>query len=174
MSSANNRNNNVTTAAHTEAEDYFKKSYLFLIKQLVARKIDCYDAEDIVQEAFLRSMVYFDSFDNKYCTYGQWFSGILNRCQKDFHRAEKVQGMSVEIKDNHLMTNEDFGVNNKTVKEIEAEIGRMAEKSRYICYLYFIRGHTPREISRIVDSKATVVSDIVLQFKKRMLKKYGG
>lgn len=155
-----------------EVEEFYRAKYKHLLRQLVARRIDPYDAEDIIQEAFSRALRYYDSFNPAYCTFGQWFGGILNRCSKDFHRDERLCGMNDEVKEDTLYTEDDFGANNKLVEEIKKEIGKLEGLQQQICFLYFIRQQKPRHIVEILDCKNKTVRDYVLRFKHLMRKKY--
>jgi len=158
----------------TSLEELFIKKQPRIIKQLVARKIDPYDAEDIVQEAFYRALKYEDSFDPEKARLDQWFGGILNRCQKDFARDQRMGGLTVEVEDHHIFTDDDFGEDQRAVRAVEDEINSIrSEQARMICHLYFIKQYSMKEITEVLDVCNKVVNTETYRFKMALRAKHG-
>lgn len=158
---------------YDEAEEYFRDSYPYLIKQLVARRIDPYDAEDIVQEAFSRALKYVGSYNPEHGKFGEWFSRILNRCHKDHNRDLQMRGMVVEVKEDHWSCEQDFGHDNKLIEEIKQDISNLNGTTRDVCYMYYIMSNTPREISKVVEVSPRVAGQMAYMFKQFLIDKYG-
>ena len=132
------------------------------------------DAEEVVQETFARALKYYHSFSPSISTLHQWVNGIFTRCIKDFHRDKRLQGMSLELKDEDITSGETIGEDNKTLEEIEGMIRSItAPLIRQICYLSFIQEYTPREIAQVVDSKSSYIRNCVYRFRKDLQVVYG-
>lgn len=54
------------------------------------------NAEDVVQEAYLRMIKYWKAYDGEQ-EIGKWFGSILNNTIKDFFKKEMVHGMEVQL-----------------------------------------------------------------------------
>ena len=60
-------------------EEFYKENFDKLVVQLSRRAGSLENAEDIVQEAFLRALTYKDAYNPKLNQFSTWFNGILRR-----------------------------------------------------------------------------------------------
>ena len=65
-------------------EQFYKENYNILVKRIQARRMQECDAEDVVQEAFVRALKYADSFNPDFHEIGAWFNTILNNSFKEY------------------------------------------------------------------------------------------
>lgn len=132
------------------------------------------DAEDIVQETFTRALKYHNSFNPDISNLHQWVNGIFSRCIKDFQRDKRMQGMSVELKEDDAISGETIGEDNKTLEEIEEMVKRISSPVvKQICYLHFIQQYTPREIVQVVDTTVGNIRTSIWGFRKDLKVVYG-
>ena len=157
-----------------EITKYYDSNYKRMVKIAYNITKQSCDAEDIVQESFSRALKYYNSFNSEISTLHQWVNGIFSRCVKDFQRDAMLQGMSVEIKEEDASTSETTGEDNKALEEVKALIDNIkGVLSKQICYLYFIREYTPREIAQVVDSTPGFIRFCVCSFRKDLKVVYG-
>jgi RNA polymerase sigma factor (sigma-70 family) len=153
---------------------YYEQNYSRMIK--IANNItkELYDSEDIVQETFHRALKYKKSFNAEISDLHQWVNGIFSRCIKDFHRDKRLQGMSVEIKDDDAVSGETIGEDNRTLEEIEEMIKRISNPiNKQVCFLHFIQQYTPREIVQVVDTTVGNIRTVMWKFRKDLKVVYG-
>lgn len=78
-------------------EEFYRENCDLYVRRLSRQAGSYSNAEDVVQEAFLRALQYSDSYtisDNN--NLEKWFNSILRRALVDFKRIETKQGMVVE------------------------------------------------------------------------------
>lgn len=115
---------------------------------------DTMEAEDIVQEAFIKAFSKLDQYRAE-VSFGAWLKRIVvNRCI-DFLKSKKQQ--LIELEDHHLNV-VDTNDNNEwlidddiTIEDVKGAIEELPQKYRYVLMLYLIEGYDHQEISEILN-----------------------
>lgn len=78
-----------------QIEQFYLANHDLYVKRLSRKAGSVQNAEDIVQEAFLRALFYADSYAAREDQdMEKWFNSILRRALVDFMRVETKQGMT--------------------------------------------------------------------------------
>ncbi len=133
---------------------------------------DTMEAEDIVQEAFIKAFAKLHQFKGE-VTFGAWLKRIVvNRCidtlkSKKQHLAELDEVHLKVIDDNY---EDEWLVDDAiTIDEVKHAITNLPEKYEYVLMLYLIEGYDHQEISEILHI-SEVASRTQLSRGKNMLK----
>ena len=123
---------------------------------IVAKRFlkDAQDAEDIVQEAFIRAFSKLDQFRAE-VTFGAWLKRIVvNKCI-DFLKSKKQQ--LVDLDEVHLKVI-DSNYEDKwlvhdaiTLSDVKEAINNLPVKYQYVVMLHLIEGYDHQEISEILN-----------------------
>lgn len=147
-------------------ETYFRENYDNLIK--TARKrvgnYSLHNAEDAVQEAFVRALKYFRTYNESEDIDG-WFKGILFNVINYLKGQERDQG---------VVYNEGAtpigGALEKLifVEEIDNTLKRSSRRDQAILSNYFLDGMKSREISELMHVSHDVVRDVIRRYRSRV------
>jgi RNA polymerase sigma factor (sigma-70 family) len=116
---------------------------------------DTMEAEDIVQEAFIKAFSKLDQYRAE-VSFGAWLKRIVvNRCI-DVLKSKRQR--IIELEDHHLNVvatdedNNEWSVDDEiTVETVKAAIEELPEKYKYVVMLYLIEGYDHKEISEILN-----------------------
>ena len=115
---------------------------------------DSMEAEDIVQESFIKAFMRLDQFKGE-VTFGAWLKRIvINKCI-DTLKARKQQ--LTELQEVHLKvvdtSDEDewFVEDAITADEVKNAINGLPDKYKYVLMLYLIEGYDHGEIAQILS-----------------------
>ncbi|WP_458629376.1 RNA polymerase sigma factor [Winogradskyella sp. PC D3.3] len=133
---------------------------------------DRMEAEDIVQEAFIKAFSKLEDFKAE-VSFGAWLKRIvINRCI-DVLKSKKQRLVALEV--NHLSVIDkayetdwtiDDGI---TVEDVKTAIETLSEKYKYVVLLYLMEGYDHKEISEILNI-SEVASRTQLSRGKQKLK----
>jgi len=144
-----------------------------LLKRIGRRAGTPENAEDVVQEAFVRALKYADSFDAGRRPFEVWFGSILHNALRDFKRDELNYGMCLEfdeeIADGIHMSQTDEHL----IRKIEEMIDAKKDDTCEVLHLYFNYGYKPSEISEIMEIENKTIRMAVLRFKEEVRKNLG-
>ena len=123
---------------------------------IVAKRFlkDANDAEDIVQEAFIKAFTKLDQYKAE-VTFGAWLKRIVINKSIDFLKSKKQQ--LIELNEVHLKVidtaNDDKWLVDDaiTLSQVKEAIGKLPEKYQYVVMLYLIEGYDHQEISEILN-----------------------
>ena len=153
---------------------YYEGNYSRMCKIAYNVTKQTFDAEDVVQETFSRALKYSKSFNPEISSLHQWVNGIFSRCLKDSQRDARLQGMSVEIKEDDIFTGANIAEDDKTLEEIETMVKSISSTlHKQICYLHFIQEYTPREIRQVIDTTPDTIRGVLKRFRKDLQVVYG-
>jgi RNA polymerase sigma-70 factor (ECF subfamily) len=114
---------------------------------------DTMEAEDIVQEAFIRAFSKLEQYKAE-VSFGAWLKRIVvNRCI-DVLKSKRQR--LIELEENHLnVVDADYETewlveDNITIDEVKLAIAQLPEKYKYVVMLYLIEGYDHQEISEIL------------------------
>ena len=154
-----------------QLEQIFKDKYDDLVRIYKSRAGEN-DVEDMLQEGFYRALHYKDSFNPTFISLENWLTSIFNNCLRDLLR-EKRDGAAMHDSEHEPTIDSrcpsDVEMEAKIVRDIEGKGGN----TRQILWLYFVMGHKPANICRIVDMSNSSVTTICERFKDRCREKYG-
>jgi RNA polymerase sigma-70 factor (ECF subfamily) len=115
---------------------------------------DTMEAEDIVQEAFIKAFSKLDQYRAE-VTFGAWLKRIVvNRCI-DVLKSKRQRLM--ELEEHHLNVvdadyeNEWLVDDEITLEEVKQAIEELPEKYKYVVMLYLVEGYDHQEISEILN-----------------------
>lgn len=132
------------------------------------------DAEDIVQDAFLKVLLYADKV--KPDNFEAWFMRILFNCMFEFQRTKTGLSYEYDERDEEV-AHPDPNFMYEFSREIKDKIKQEGVSERGIptssvLSLYFERGMKIREISAATGLKTTHCNKIVDRFKVKIKKEY--
>lgn len=148
---------------------YYAANRSKLVKKVSGRAGTPENAEDIVQNAFVKGLKYW-SKDVK--DIDAWFGTLLNACLKDFMRDERNYGMAMEFDEEELAGIEMSLIPDNLKEKIKKEIGLASIKNQQVLTLYYCQGHTVSEIVQITDLKPKHVKLIAERFRSHMQQRY--
>jgi len=122
---------------------------------IVAKRFitDTMEAEDVVQEAFIRAFSKLNQFKGE-VTFGAWLKRIVINKSIDLLKSKKQR--LVDLEDVHLKVvdngqQDDWMVDDQvTIEEVKTAIEALPEKYKYVVMLYLIEGYDHQEISEIL------------------------
>lgn len=150
-------------------EEFYVENREKLVKRVSFRVGGVHNAEDVVQEAFVRALQYRSSFNPEVQEFGAWFNTILNNAARAFKREDKMEGMTTTELTEPL---EDDLAREVMSSTIEKEIADWKPVQREALRLFFTLGYTAREISEIMPYKIGMIRFIVREFSTFMKGKY--
>jgi len=140
-----------------------------------SRKAGSYhNAEDVVQEAYLRAFKYWESYDPDKGTFVKWFNRIVNNALMDHFRAERGRGMVVQSLKEETLLSEDVAYSTRQaiatleLKEVLAKMDAKPANVKEILYLNLIDGYTSKEVADIVSENVVKIWNIVRDFRKEL------
>jgi RNA polymerase sigma factor (sigma-70 family) len=115
---------------------------------------DTMEAEDIVQEAFIRAFSKLEQYKAE-VTFGAWLKRIvINKCI-DVLKSKRQR--LIELEEHHLNVvdtdyeNEWLVEDDITIDEVKTAIENLSEKYRFVVMLYLVEGYDHQEISEILN-----------------------
>ncbi len=154
-------------------EKHFNEKRDTLVKTLCARnRVSIDDAEDIVQEAYLRAIKYSESFNVKLSSFDTWMAQILRRTCSNYYNANRTGGSYVDLEDYHVSTTEDVLEACIKIEEVEFVIEQLQGERKQVSYLYFIKGMKPRDIVKLLDIGINKVNNevrVVREYLKKAI-----
>ena len=143
-----------TTAQFEIYKLYYKAMFNAALRILQ----NTYDAEDVMQEAFLNAFTKLDSFKGE-VPFGAWLKRIvINRSLTHIKKKNKLQEVSLDIVEKKIESDDDqetvtlkVDYVNLKVKEVSEAMGQLKESYRNILNLSLIEGFDNDEIAGIMN-----------------------
>lgn len=130
-------------------------------------------AEDVLQEAFVRALIYWDTFNPEHKELGAWFNTIMRNSLRDFKREEWLFGMGEEF-DEELYDPQEMPINeSELVKKIYELVDDKIADHQEILLLYFEKHYSPKDIANITEFKVKTIKQVVWRFKTEVIERYG-
>ncbi|MBT8294545.1 MAG: RNA polymerase sigma factor [Eudoraea sp.] len=136
------------------------------------------DAEDVVQEAFIKAFQRIDQFKGE-VTFGAWLKRIVINKSIDFLKTKKERFQELNENSIHIVEDNDWSVEDGiSIEEVKEAINKLSEKYRLVVQLYLMEGYDHKEISQILKLTETTCRTRLLRGKghlKALLKerRYG-
>lgn len=135
---------------------------------------DTMEAEDIVQEAFIRAFSKLDQYQAE-VSFGAWLKRIVvNRCI-DVLKSKRKR--LIELEEHHLSVvdtdyESDWTIDDGiSIENVKQEIEQLPEKYRYVVMLYLIEGYDHKEISEILNISEVASRTQLSRGKQKLLNK---
>lgn len=125
------------------------------------------DAEDVVQEAFIKAFRKLDSFEYK-STFGAWLKRIVVNQAMDFLRQKKLDIEEVDEIEEGVQETYASPPAFK-LEAVQKGIGMLADGYRQILSLYLIEGFDHEEISEIAGISVSTSKSQYHRAKKKLL-----
>jgi len=130
------------------------------------------DAEDIVQEAYTRSIKYCNAFEQGK-DFDKWFSAILYNSFRDWKKEQFHSNDVEEFSEHHVEPIGEPDVKKDTLDAVIYEIPFVEnEEHREVLRLHFIQGLRLMEVVQITNLKYKTVDQIVQRFQNKMKEKH--
>ncbi len=115
---------------------------------------DAMEAEDMVQEAFIKAFSRLDQFKAE-VTFGAWLKRIvINKCidtlKSKKQHLQDLDEVHLKVVDSNY-ENEWLVEDTITVDEVKVAIQKLPDKYRYVVMLYLMEGYDHQEISEILN-----------------------
>lgn len=165
-------------------EQYFRDNYNTLVIRIQARHMQKADAEDVVQESFVRALKYEASLVPRLTNFekgidsaelvGPWFSAIMNNAFKDYRHANYTGDYSFceEIAE-ELDEAERQWLDRDLLVKIQEEVSLLPKGQASIVQLVLLSGYKYKEAAQILDEKVENIRKVLYRFKQTMREKYG-
>jgi len=149
-------------------EQHYRKNFERFSKMIARRFQNRLNvAEEAVQEAYLRAIKYFHTFNTEIKPFEHWFATILNNAVKDLQREEKAGGMKYDLDSAEGFM--EINVVNTMYNIIRVHYEIEIHREREILYYFFQLGLKPREICQIVDSRTIhAIKSVIYRFKQSL------
>ena len=136
-----------------------------------------YDAEDMIQEAFLNAFTKLDSYRGE-VPFGAWLKRIvINKSLTHIKKKNKLQEVNLEVVDKKLESDNEEEVAemkidyvNLKVKEVSKAMAQLKESYRTILNLSLIEGYDNEEIAGIMNISNENCRTTISRAKSRLRK----
>ena len=143
---------------------YYKAMYNTAIRILK----DSFEAEDVMQEAFLTAFTKLDSYKGE-VAFGAWLKRIvINKSINQFRKNNRYEMAKMEIVPENEIEEELFETNKFHPKTILNAIQNLKENYRIILTLHLIEGFDYEEIQQILNYTNENVRTTILRAKKKL------
>lgn len=123
---------------------------------IVAKRFvkDTMEAEDVVQEAFIRAFTKLDQYKAE-VTFGAWLKRIVINKSIDLLKSKKQY--LEDLNEVHLKVvdtdyEDEWLVDDTiTIEQVKEAINQLSDKYKYVVMLYLVEGYDHQEISQILD-----------------------
>jgi RNA polymerase sigma factor (sigma-70 family) len=152
--------------------EYYEREKDTLVKRYARRMQGWHNAEDVVQDAFLRAYVYIGSFDADRTEIGAWFNTILNNTAKDYQRIERMQG-GTRVEEEFSDDLEEIALRRECIEQIMADVDAMPDPSREVIRRFVFLGDSAKHISRSLGVNINTARKYIQDFYNDTRQRYG-
>jgi RNA polymerase sigma-70 factor (ECF subfamily) len=130
------------------------------------------DAEDIMQEAFLKAFQHLDTYKGE-VSFGAWLKKIVVNQSLDYLRKRKIEFLPIES-DLENRPEEESAFQDEIdekirIEKVIKEVNALPDGYRIILTLYLLEGYDHDEISEILNISASTSRSQYMRAKKRLL-----
>ena len=152
---------------------YYKAMYNAALRILQ----NTYDAEDVMQEAFLNAFTKLDTYKGE-VPFGAWLKRIvINRSLTHLKKRNKLQEVNLEVVDSKLENEEGSEVQevkidyvNLKVQEVGKAMMQLKENYRAVLNLSLVEGYDNEEIAQIMNISNENCRTTISRAKSRLRK----
>ncbi|SNR16016.1 RNA polymerase sigma factor [Tenacibaculum jejuense] len=129
---------------------------------------DEFEAEDLMQEAFLTAFTKLDSFKGE-VAFGAWLKRIvINKSLTQLKKNNRYQEVKLEVIPTEDKQEESLNCNNLNVKHVLKAIAKLKDNYRVILTLNLIEGYDNEEIMQILNYSNENVRTTISRAKKKL------
>ncbi len=130
---------------------------------------DAYEAEDIMQEAFLTAFTKLDTFKGE-VAFGAWLKRIvINKSLTQLKKNNKYQDVKMEvIKDTSIETEDAIDYTSLHASKVLETLNSLKENYRIVLNLHLIEGYDYEEIGQILGYTNENVRTTISRAKKKL------
>lgn len=153
-----------STAQMEVYKNYYKAMYN------VAHRIlrDAFEAEDIMQEAFLTAFTKLDSFKGE-VTFGAWLKAIVvNKSLTQLKKNKRYNEVKLEIVRDEDTEETPLNYSNLKANNILDSLNKLKDNYRIILTLHLIEGYDYEEIAQILTYTNENVRTTIFRAKKKL------
>jgi len=131
---------------------------------------DIYEAEDIMQEAFLKAFQNLSTFKAE-VNFGVWLKKIVVNLSLDSLRKHKPIFETIREQEDQLFEENEASENDKDyrIEDIKSEIAKLPDGYRIVLSLYLLEGYDHEEISEILHISPSTSRSQYARSKKKLV-----
>jgi len=127
-----------------------------------------HDAEDAMQEAFIKAFKKIDSFKGE-VTFGAWLKKIVIHTSIDMLKSVKLDFADVDENYLKVVSDDNWEVDDQiSIEEVKSAISQLPQKYELVLSLFLIEGYDHSEISLILDITEVNSRTQLLRGKKKL------
>jgi RNA polymerase sigma factor (sigma-70 family) len=127
-------------------------------------------AEDVIQEAYLRALSFWEAYDPER-PFDKWFNSIIASALRDNKRTETMHGM-VDIKEAYDIPIKAAAIPAVILRQVTDRINTKGEQEAAILRLTLFDHYRPGEISQLVRLSSGAIRQIVHRFREEIKRDY--
>lgn len=155
-------------------EEFYIQHRGKLLNKIKRRIFDSQEAEDVLQNAFVKALSSLDRYDPSRHI-APWFNGIMQNCIKDCRR-EFLRNCASSMHESYDEFNElDFPEEDRElnidwlqVDQVKAAIDSKSDSTNTVLQLYFLYNYPSNDIAEMTGVGYGVVRQTISTFKKEM------
>lgn len=148
--------------------EIYKRYYKAMFNTSFRILKDEYEAEDIMQEAFLTAFTKLDTFKGE-VAFGAWLKRIvINKSLTQLKKSTKYQEVKMEVIPSNEIIEETISYESIKTSVVLEKINSLKENYRIVLTLHFIEGFDYEEISEILKYTNENVRTTISRAKKKL------
>lgn len=151
-----------------ELEKYYRENFKKLCKVYARRAGSPEAGEDIVQEAFAIALRYSDSYNPMFNNLKAWMDRVLMTAFRDYRNKERMLGMSDELDDDLLETDEATLIEERALVEVRKLIGKKSPHVAEVLDLFYFKSYKPREIRAVTGLSIKNINMMLYRFREEL------
>ncbi len=129
----------------------YKQYYKVMYNCALRIVVDSFEAEDIMQEAFLAAFTKLNSYSGE-VTFGAWLKRIvINKCLSSLKKFEKMEKVTLDKVPFESFIDEEIDITNVGVTRILKQIKNLKTNYRIAITLNLIEGYDCEEMAKIMN-----------------------
>ncbi len=145
-------------------KDYYRAMYNTALRILK----DEFEAEDIMQEAFLTAFTKLDSFKGE-VSFGAWLKRIvINKSLTQLKKNIKYREVKMEVLSDHTTVEDSINYSDLKASKVLEKMNSLKDNYRVILTLNLIEGYDYEEISQILAYSNENVRTTISRAKKKL------
>lgn len=147
---------------------YAKRVFAMIARQV----IDVMDAEELMQDTFLRAFSHIDGYDSHKASLSTWLCRIAYRLTLDFLKRRRP--LVIAMDDNTDISDEEIELSTgreEQIQRLEYLIDELTDDERMLLTLYYFDDQPLTEIAYIMDVDAKVLAKRLYRTRKKLHRK---
>ena len=128
--------------------------------------------EDVVQDAYLRALTYWNTMPEDEESFTPWLRTIVSNCIRETWKKENVHGMGLDEEGFVEPIVPPSIIPELIFKQVMDRIEGTDERTRRVLSMFFHHQMLPKEIEQITGEKANNVRQMVFQFRRHLKEEF--